>query len=617
MATLGLATLLTLSSASAFAGCGKKKGIVWYTGVSNNINLNSVVSKALRAKTGLKFAFDKPSNGTADKLALMLASNDLPDMITIKGSDQWYKKLIKSKKLYALDELAAKYGVELDVHPDIMYTYGVNGHIYGLPNYYYLTDQYTKLETNGGMMIRKDWYQAYMEYVIDNQLTDDPSYDLTTVAGATYAMRWVYNNLLTEKQKQTYYGMQLDPFTTDSFQGVAWMCQYFGVRFEAEYDDNDTLRQWKKGDYVDGADTDQFKEVMHFLNDLYNNDTLHPGEAKMLPATQSSNDLTNQVLGRGNTFMFCGTPQNMQNGLLTAKRNGVEYMSFIIKNSKREDPQLGDIAGTGDLINCISTACKNPEAAIKAFAYMWSGEGQKLASYGLEGEADEYGNIIGVKDPEFAKIFKPEDCTYYVDGNGVHHYTESYYEVLSGGNDKEFQKFGLGQWNLFTRPSYLNSCNWGEKRQTNADSAYVLNMKKPLSVYSCSYHFIGSLLDSIADNYAEMSAIRSEVNGAWASRVVSIFTQKDWTDAQKALKSSLTYLDKLGRKKLYAEYTKNYIAKKVANGVEYGYALNDPNYVKKTISPEGVYKWSNDGKDYSDVFGAIGDITYYTDYDII
>lgn len=627
--TLGLATVMTLSATSVLASCNPDETMVWYSDTYVSINADSLVTKAVKQKSGLDFAFDSSVGSSTDKLSLMISSSEMPDILTMKTSDTRFRQLAQQGYLWSLDELCEQYNVEIDIPLDMKQIYAYNGKMYGLPNYYYLSDQNQTLDTNGGMLVRKDYFEAYMEYVIDNNLTEVDAnnngiadYDITSVEGATYAMRWVYHNCVPENKKSSYYGMLLDPFIpSTSYQGVAWMCQYFGVRFEDA-----------QGNYVDGAETEQFKQVLKFLNALNNNDTINPGEPKMLPDAALSNTNQSQVgevIARGDAFMFCGTPQDYPSYLVAARYPSnqedepVEYVSMVIKNDQREDPWLGDIAGSGYLITCIPKQCKDPEAAIKALAYLWSDEGQELCGYGIKGEVDADGNVTSVSDPDLAGIVTTDDVTYYVDENGQYHYTQMYLDVLAEGNEVRSEELGVGQWTLLHRPTYMSSRNWGRKT-TNKESAYVNNIKKPLSMYSASHKACSGLLDptydyktAIGKDYSEIVAIRTKVNSRWANMVSQIIMADNWTAAQSALTNGLNNLKGLGHTTLYQAYNIRYKQRKQELGIQYGYALNDPNYQKKTISEGGRYTWTNNGKTYTDIWGARGDINYYYDYIIV
>lgn len=627
---LGLTLAMTATAASALAACGtSSNNMTWYCDKYIKVNENSVVSQAIKEKTGANFSLDTSVSSATDRLSLMISGNELPDILTMSASDVRYKQLAQAGKLWSLDELCEKYGQTIATNEELLYHFAVNGNLYGLPSYFYTSDENTKLETNGGMLIRKDWYEAYMEYVIDNNLTEVDEdkngicdYDITSIEGAVFACRWVYNNVVPEEQKKSYYGMLLDPFVpSTSYQGIAWMCQYFGVRYEGE-----------EGEYVDGAETEQFKQVVRFLNTLYNNDKLHSGEPKMLPSAALTNTDVSQVgavLARGDAFIFSGTPQNYASYFSSGRypvdsSEPVEYVSFVIKNDQREDPYLGDIAGTGYLVTCIPKSCKDPESAIRLLSYLWSNEGQELCSYGIRGEADENGYITSVCDSELSEKFNAEDATYYVDEAGQYHYSKNYLDILSSGDADANEGLGVAQWTLLFRPSYINSNNWG-KKQSNKESAYVNNLKKPLTMYSVSYAGCAGLVDVTFDykaagvdvTYKDLVSIQTKVNARWANMITGTISAGSFELSMNYLKDCMDTLDRLDHDLLYQAMTARFKARKQDLGIDYSYKLNDPKYVKKEISEGGRYVWEKNGKTYTDIWGARGDLNYYVDFEIV
>ena len=623
--SLILAAMLTAGAAAALGSCGKNSSALdWYVDVSFTVNEDSKVSRAIRSKTGLEFSMDSSSGTTTDKLSLMISSSSLPDLISMRADDERYRQLAASGNLWSLEELNEKYHLGLTIEDEIKNHYAVNGATYGLPSHFYLSDENEVLQPNGAMLVRKDYFESYMEYVIDNHLTDNAAYDITTAAGATNAMRWVYHNCVPENKKSSYFGLLLDPFVpSTSFQGVAWLCQYFGVRYED-----------MNGNYVDGAQTEQFKEVLDFLNTLYNNDKTNSGEPKMLPQAALGNTEISQVgevLARGDAFIFCGTPQNYPSYLAAGRfpqneeDEPVEYVSMVIKNSKGEDPQLGDIAGAGYLITAISKSCKNPETAAKALAYLWSDEGQELCAYGLKGVADESGTITGLADESLAAEFTAEDATYFIDANGQYHYTDNYISVLGSGDEEKAAEYGVAEWTLLNRPTYLQSRNWGIQK-TNKESEYIDNIKMPLAMYSTSYTAVYGLLDplydykadaSVGKSYSEIVGIKAKVDARWANAVTKIIATENKEASFRILDNAINALKGLGYDTLYAAYNVKFKEKKQTLGVPLVYPLNRSDYTKKTISEGGRYTWEKNGKTYSDVWGARGDINYYKKYIIV
>ena len=503
--------------------CPNGLTINWYSDTYINISNKSVVTKAIKEKTGITINFDTQV-GATDKLNLMISGDTLPDVVTLETSDSRFRQLGDQGYLFPINGLAERWAPSLEINEDILHVYGrKDGNIYGLPSYYYYTDEddNTILETNGGMMVRMDYYRAYMEYVIDNvPEKDQAAWDITTPDGAIKAMKWVRDNCLTEKEKDVFNAFLLDPFDmsrNNGNQGLAWLCQYFAIPFEAE-----------NGDYQDGIDTDEYIQMLTWLNELYREELL----TEITLSNTTTADV-GKIIANGNTFIVCGTPQNYPTYLASAafptSGEPIEYGSFVIKNYDGKDPVLGDIAGTGYQATCITKNAKRPDIIIKLFDYLWSDEGQMLCNYGIQAEVDASGNVTGIVDPDFAKVFTNEEATWYVSKDGEVKRTKFYKDKLleSSNGDIEAEEYldhiGTGDWKFFYRPSFIDGLNTGKVSATK-QSAYVNNMKKPLNIYSASYHIAGGLLDMDHPNYINLVRVNSQINGVWSPIVRMMIT---------------------------------------------------------------------------------------------
>ena len=161
----------------------------------------------------------------------------------------------------------------------------------------------------------------------------------------------------------TYNAFVLDPFDTtknNGNQGIAWLCQYWAI----PYEDAET------GEYIDGIDTRQYKEMMKWLNELYREELLSANALNMTTFAE-----VGKLIQNGNAFVVCGSPQNYSQYLMNAAfprtGEGIEYVSFVMRNNDGDDPVLGDIAGSGYTMSCITKNAKRPDIIIKLFDYLW------------------------------------------------------------------------------------------------------------------------------------------------------------------------------------------------------------------------------------------------------
>ena len=596
--------------------CPEGLTIDWYSDAFLSVNEKSKITKAIKAKTGITVNFDTALSSGTDKLSLMIGGDTLPDVITLDGQDERFWQLGNQGYLFPINGLQERWAPSLDIPLDVQNVYTMkDGNLYGLPSYFRTSeDSDTKLETNGGMMIREDWYQAYMAHVTDNvfggkttreavgaELWDQ--WDITTPDGLIHAMKWVRDNVLTAAQKKTYNAFVLDPFFPGSVsQGVAWLCQYFAVRFEDD-----------EGNYIDGARTEQYKQVLKFLNQLYREGLL---TENALNAADYGD--VGQMIANGQIFVYCGSPQvypGYWNSAKFPQEEGVDpvtYESFVMTNYDRETPQLGDIAGMGYSLTCITKNCKRPDIVIKLLDYLYSDEGNRLAWYGIEGVADASGNITAVKDPDLAEIFTVSDVTYYCTADGQVHYTEKYL-ADKGAVNEDYFAVGAQEWTMLNRPNYLDSINL--TTEMTAKDAYIANMKMPLTPYSTSYFVTSNLFDVLSPDYTEIVKTNSKLGSLWASATMQFIKAKSYDEVLTISNNACKQADNNGHVMVYEKYNEGYQAKKKANNIQYGWALNDPNWKPVEIKERETFEYK--GKTYTDIFGARGDVSYYRDYTIL
>ena len=330
-----------------------------------------------------------------------------------------------------------------------------------------------------------------------------------------------------------------------------------------------------------------------------------------------------KVIANGDAFVLSVTPQNypgyFNSSMFPAESSSeepVEYVSFVLRNYDGETPVLGDIAGTGYTMNMITKNASRPDLIIKLFDFLYSDEGQKLVKFGIEGEADENDSVLGVKDPDLQSLFTVDDVTYTSDEEGNVYFTDSYL-ALKAASDTSAQtklnQIGLEQWTMFYRPMYQSRVD--QTNTMSAQDAYIANLKKPLTLYSASYQITARLLDATEDDYSDMVKARTKIESLWANAVISIIKAESWEKAQTIYNNGMKQLDNNKRVELFDHYNTVYTRKKQALGIEYGWKLRDPDYVEPQIKEP--YTFLYNGKEYTDICGARGDLSYYEDYLII
>ena len=163
------------------------------------------VSEVIKEKTGVKIKFTAPVTDDNQKLSTLISGNKLPDIISVQC---WYNQcsqLASQGYLYPLDGLIERWAPSFNdkIQEDIWtYFKEGDGFTYGVPNFAYSTKYISndeKLQPNGALMVREDWYNEVKEQGID--MTSPSSF----IEGCKYIQN-KYNDSIP---------FQLDAFTQE------------------------------------------------------------------------------------------------------------------------------------------------------------------------------------------------------------------------------------------------------------------------------------------------------------------------------------------------------------------------------------------------------------------
>ena len=126
----------------------------------------NLVSKKITEETGVNIEFIVPAGNEAEKLNSLIASDTLPDLVTLGRYEQQVPQIIDACLVYALDELADQYDpyfYEVASPECIGWYTQEDGHIYGYPNSSYTpadSEKYDNISSNQTFLVRKDIYEA-------------------------------------------------------------------------------------------------------------------------------------------------------------------------------------------------------------------------------------------------------------------------------------------------------------------------------------------------------------------------------------------------------------------------------------------------------------------------
>lgn len=366
------------------------------------------VAKILTEKTGVKLKTDHPVGEDTQRVALMIAEGKYPDIIYAKGDAG---SLIDAGVLIDMTELIDEYG------PNIKKLYG---------------DEFDKLKHS----------------------EDDPSiYQLSSYAkggtkyedSGTAQVQWQVlkeNDYKVPETLEEFEGMISDyvdahPKTEDGMDTIGltlsasdwhWMITLgnpSGYIAEGAPDNG----QWLIDENYNATykfTSPKIREYFKWLNKMYNEGILDPEFA-----TQTHDDYIAKI-SSGRVVALFDTLWDYQDGekiLKADKKLGKTYCGIPLSMDKDTKVPTMMYQGlpTGQGVG-ITTACENPEAAIKYLDYICSDEGQVLVNWGIEG------------------------TNYKIDENG-HRYREQE-EITASKEDKNYKKTtGVG-FHSYPFPAY-------------------------------------------------------------------------------------------------------------------------------------------------------------------
>ncbi|MDR1531036.1 MAG: extracellular solute-binding protein [Clostridiales bacterium] len=321
--------------------------------------------------------------GGDEKLNTMLASNDLPDILTIGGENPIVKDA--HKFAYPLDELAAKYDPYFTEHAakkEILNFFRLDdGHIYGYPNF-----STTKADYDGGMiygdealLVRKDIYAAI------------GSPDMTTPQGFLSALKAVKDDGFTDAG-----GKEIIPFgMRDWGSGPSVLDQtlenFIGV---PSLTDNNEY-------YDRHADADTLVWIKTIAQ------AVREGFASKEMVTMQS-DTKDAIVSNGGYFAYFtenlnGDPDSLS---LFMKENP-DKAYIAVEGPKSTMGRSRALRGAGIegwTQTFISKSCKNPQKAIELVTYLVSEEGDTVMNYGRLGETYTLVNGVPTLNADLLEI---------------------------------------------------------------------------------------------------------------------------------------------------------------------------------------------------------------------
>ncbi len=543
---------------------GEDYELEWYVDVAawSPPTGTDAISKKIKEDTGITVKFRTPVQDDGQMLATMIAGNGtMPDVMSVPtAKTAQLSMLAQQGYVYDINTLAEKWapGLLKNVPKDVMdwWAYG-NGKTYGVPNHYYSYEDVPEgqLQPNGGMMVRKDIFDAWQAYVETNlkdadgfvtyESYSDPSVRkkvewqgyITTPEGFKAACIWAMDNYGGTKAGQITQGLQLSQFKTAELStSMEWLSQFFAVPFEDE-----------EGNYVYKFTSKGYEEMLYYLNDLYRSGVISNANFT------DNYDAIGGKIASGQTFATIVTPQDYQMHFLTAEGSGYEYISMYITNEQGDAPVLADIRGYGYLFNMITTECERPDLVIKLFDYLSSDQGQRLVSLGVEGEA----------------------WTWADDAKTEIKFTDKYLEDKAKLEDTNY---GLMRFDLLINYQYYDNVQPQTNHGKSEGDLFRTNLKRPLTIYSYDYNATHFVVDAGDERFLDYNNALLSVNELLGMQLPKIIKAKSREAAEKAYNTTLEHLEKRNLKLVIEMNAEAYAKAKEKLGITVAWPAYQPGY---------------------------------------
>lgn len=367
----------------------------------------NLVSKTITEETGVDINFITPSGTETEKLNALIASNSLPDLITIGWWEPQVTEMITGDKVYALNELADQYDAyfwQVSNEDTVRWYTQDDGNIYEYPNSSVTpqdVDEGEDAQSNQTFLVRKDIYEAI------------GSPDMTTPEGFCEAVK------KAAELFPTVDGAPLIPIGAHVFDESG------NVSFD-KYLMNLLAVPWEKDGKMYDRYTDpeyirwlkvfrQLAEEGYLANDIFV-DTRTQMEEKLAD-------------GRYFCMIYQYTDMISQQKALYAKDPDKIYLAIDgPKNTNKDNPVRPTTNINGWTVTMISKQCRHPERAIAFLDYLLSEHGQKMIYLGVEGEMydvvdgrpvirPEIKELLDTNREEYDRLYGADDSYWMLQNN--------------------------------------------------------------------------------------------------------------------------------------------------------------------------------------------------------
>ena len=387
----------------------------------------NTVSDAITARTGVNIEFVTPTGSEKEKLAALMSSDSLPDLITIGWWEPQLQTLMDDGYVLALNKLADEYCPEFyDVADEsALNWYRQNdGNVYCYPNSSYSLADYDGndyLASNQTFLVRKDIYEAI------------GSPDMTTPQGFADAVR------AAAAAFPEIDGKPLVPIGSHAFNSGGcdsfdkFLMNFLAVPYEK---DGKFYDRYTDPDYIEWLK--MFRELAQ--EGYLSSDIFVDQRAQM-----------DEKIAEGRVFCMLYQRTDLVSAQKARYKQDPDSIYIAVDGPRNAagDPHTLPGGGiSGWTVTLISKKCKDPDKAIHFLSFLMGEEGQKLLSVGVEGENYTMQDGEAVMTPETQALYD-NDYDAYIRTVGA----DDTYWMLQ---DNAMQS----QWQHESDPELLQMLQW-------------------------------------------------------------------------------------------------------------------------------------------------------------
>jgi putative aldouronate transport system substrate-binding protein len=362
------------------------------------------VAKEITRRTGVNLEIQQPTGNPSEKLNLMLASNDLPDLLSISRGDI-LDKYIAAGALLPLNDLIDKYGPHIkEMYGDILNkTRSDDGKNYYLANWYGL-EKYPVF----GFLMRMD---VMKELGAGDKTNNGEPFTSDEFVALLKAFQEKYPTVNGKKAyAMTFNGADNLGAVRDTFKGMFGMLPYYETNGELKSDVRDP----------------RYLDMIKFINSLYTQGLIDPEWATNKTQQYEQKLASGTIFATADAFWNLGNPNAAlkKNAKDPSKADEAQFYPYKVV-APGVDPAkttYGPKSSLGwDGIG-ISRSNKDPVRAIKFLDFLASEEGQYLMMWGIEGVHWDMKDGKHTPRPEVLEGFK-KDWAGYSKQTGIRKWT--------------------------------------------------------------------------------------------------------------------------------------------------------------------------------------------------